>query len=85
MKNTGFTLVELIICVALAIILCSVGVEMYRDISMFKQHDDGSQTEQYVSQSVYSAPSTTQCIEGYKTLDGRQMVDDQGRGIPCGR
>lgn len=60
MNTKGFTLIEMMICVAIAGILLAL---------LFSQSE--------------KQPDGTDCVAGYKFVQGKQLIGSNGGGVPC--
>ena len=90
MKTRGFTLIELMIVIAIMAILAAIIIPAAMGIH-------GTASSSGVPNSAswgWNGVVETRCIEGYKVLisnAGRygtgmtQMLDQNGHAIPCGR
>lgn len=88
MKN-GFTLIELIVVM---IIITILAVLIFPAISEHNKHEDqqgmqsGSGQQSDPLKNNFKAPEPTtkiECVDGYKFVAGKQMLDASGHGIYC--
>lgn len=81
--KSGFTLIEFLICLAILGILISIFAAP--SPKMTQTLESNNWTSGFVRPNGSSNPKESQisCIEGYKFHSGRQILDEQGRGIRC--
>lgn len=76
MKHQGFTLIEFMILLAIGSIVLSIIMAPAKPRqSEMPSMSDNAPTRQ--------SSGNANCIEGYKFVGGRQLLDDQGRGVRC--
>jgi len=79
-KIFGFTLIELMIVIAIVGILASIGIQSY------KQHETKQETMFNSGIMGIGAPlnTSTNCFHGFVVLpNGGELIDNNGRGVPC--
>ena len=80
MKNRGFTLIELMIVIAIIAIFVSIGLSAF----VGTDGDDAGYTENVPAQYVpVDAKPNVQCVDGLKFVDGKQVLNASGNGVSC--
>ena len=86
MKNKGFTLIELMIIIAIMGIIAAVVVSAYRS-GKYNETSPKKDENQNISFG-FNGTTEVRCISGYKFVigsrgDTTQILDSQGHGVSC--
>lgn len=73
MKTRGFTLIELLIVIAIIGILAAIVAAPKKDLL--------GPNPEYVPQPANYR--NHECVAGYVVYKGKQIIDREGKGVPC--
>lgn len=78
-ENNGFTLIELIIVVAVIAIIAAIVIPLFTDVTSDRTLSIG-----------YNGAVETRCVDGYKFIIGadgsaKQVMSEFGEGVRCSR